>query len=71
MAVWRRRLLRSRIWALSNCSMASAAESVPLSASREDAVDGFQRAGHLEVRQHLPQPVAPGRRRGLHCSASA
>ena len=33
MAVWRRRLLRSTIWAFSNCSMASAAEIVPPSAS--------------------------------------
>ena len=70
MAVWRRRLLRSTIWAFSNCSMASAAEIVPPSASREDAVDGIQRARHLEVRQHRPQPVAPGRRRSVHCSAS-
>ena len=38
---------------------------------REDTVDGLQRAGHLQVRQHRPQPVAPGRRRGLHCNASA
>ena len=38
---------------------------------REDAVDGLQRARHLEVRQHCPQPVAPGRRRSVHCSASA
>ena len=33
--------------------------------------DEARRAGHPEIRQHRPQPVAPGRRRGLHCSASA
>ena len=37
----------------------------------QDAVDGFQRAGPLQVGQHRPQSVAPARRRGLHCSASA
>ena len=37
----------------------------------QDAVDGLERAGHPEIRQHRPQPVAPCRRRGLHCSASA
>jgi len=25
----------------------------------EDAVDGFEGAGHLEVGEHLPQPIAP------------
>ena len=37
---------------------------------KQDTVDGLQRARHLEVRQHCPQPVAPGRRRSVHCSAS-
>ena len=37
----------------------------------EDAVDGLERARHLQVGQHRTQPVAPARRRRLHCSASA
>ena len=38
---------------------------------RQDAVDGLQGTGHLEVGQHRPQAVAPAWRRGLHCSACA
>ena len=37
----------------------------------QHAVDRFQRAGHLQVRQHRPQPVAPVTRRCRHPAASA
>ena len=54
-----RRLLRSAIWALSTSSIAS------------PAVDRFEGAGPLQVRQHRPQPVAPVTRRRRHPAASA
>ncbi len=40
----------------------------PAVALGQPAVDRFQRAGHLQVRQHRPQPVA---RRCRHPAASA
>ena len=38
---------------------------------RQHVVDGFQGAGHLQVRQHRPQPVAPVTRGRRHPAASA
>ena len=38
---------------------------------REHTIDRFQSAGHLQVGQHRPQPVAPVTRRRRHLAASA
>ena len=70
MAACRRRLLRSPIWASSSSSMASASGCAAVRLG-EDAVDGFQGAGHLEVGEHLPQPIAPVACLGPHDTASA
>ena len=43
----------------------------PAVALRQHAVEGFQCAGHLQVRQHRPQPVASGARDRRHLAASA
>ena len=57
MAVSRRRLLRSMIWAPSNCSMGSPAIVAPLSACARIAVHRLQGARHLQVREHRPHSV--------------
>ena len=39
--------------------------------ARQDAVRGLQGAGHLQVGEHRPHPVAPAARRGPHPAAWA
>ncbi|MCY4119451.1 MAG: hypothetical protein OXG72_00825 [Acidobacteria bacterium] len=71
MAESRRRLLRSAICAASSSSMASVAVVAPPFGARQDAVHRLQGAGHLQVGEHCPNPVAPAVRRRHHPAASA
>ena len=69
MAVARRRLLRSVIWAASSNSMASAAVVPPLSTPASTSSRASRAPGHLQIGQLGRDARAPGP--GLHESAPA